>query len=115
MIVTFILENILIVVAPYIKWYLDLEWEAGVSLFSEYSIIIAMRWIIIIVFQLPLLIAVFHLNITCINLVLDGMRKLNEMANRQTYGQNNHRAADGTFIATTSRPPGRPRKRNNRQ
>ena len=94
----------MMLLGPYVIWYMDLPYQAGVTIISEYSVILTMRWIIIVVLQLPLLLSFFNAAVTVVNLLLNSLQKLADFANRSP------RAADGTFIP--SRLPGRPRKRN---
>lgn len=102
--VTFVLEKTVMLMAPYLIWYLDLDYKAGETVISEYSFIIAMRWAIITIFQLPLLITAINTILLFCNSAIGGIQKLADYAKRRP------RAADGTFVASTSRPPGRPRK-----
>ena len=50
-----VLEIVIISTSPWLFWMMDLSFKAGDTLISEYSFIILMRWLVIIVIERSLL------------------------------------------------------------
>ena len=109
--VTLLLEIAIIYCAPFITWVLDLKWSAGETFFSEYSVVIALRWFIVIIFQLPLLLNCFSTIIYFFNFIVYSMRKALAMAKKIQYRNRN---PDGTFAEDENLIPkrrGRPKNK----
>ena len=52
--ITLFLECVIIHGAPFIIWAMNVHWKAGDTLMSEYSVVIGLRWCVVLLFQLPL-------------------------------------------------------------
>lgn len=104
--VTLFLEIAIIYCAPFITWIFDLKWSAGETFFSEYSVVIALRWLIVIIFQLPLLLNCFSTIILFFNFIVYSMRKVLIIAKSRS------RNPDGTFAEEEEGPKRRGRPKN---
>ena len=107
--VVFAIEEVLIATGPLMFWALDAPYKAGVTLISEYFFIIALRWIVVLLFEFQMLIDIFRLAVTFVKASLGQVRRLGRF--NVIQGRN----ADGTFASTSTssdinRRPGRPRK-----
>ena len=88
---------------------MDLKWAAGETFWSEYSVVIALRWTVVIVFQLPLLLSCFSSTIYFMSFIVYSMRKVLVMIQKVHRTRN----PDGTFASSEEEPVrrrGRPSK-----
>ena len=92
-------------------WILGLQYKAGETFLSEYSAIIMMRWTIVLVFEFQLLIEVFRVIISMLELSIYSLRRVASFAG--DLKRRRSRNTDGTFASESEidRRPGRPRKR----
>ena len=100
---TFVLENLILAFGPLFFWLLDAPLKAGVTFVSEYSIVITLRWLTILLLEFPLLCSILHFVSSLGNRALLMLRRLGE--------SEQPRNADGTFAALNyNRPIGRPKR-----
>ena len=107
--ITLFIEIAIVYCAPFITWAMDLQWVAGETFWSEYTVIIVIRWAVVIVFQLPLLLSCISSIIYSLNFFIYAIRKALSMAQRV----HRHRNPDGTFAVNHEEPArrrGRPAK-----
>ena len=107
--ITLFIEIAIIYCAPFITWAMDLKWAAGETFWSEYSVVIALRWTVVIVFQLPLLLSCFSSTIYFMSFIVYSMRKALLMVQKVHRNRN----PDGTFASSQEEPVkrrGRPSK-----
>ena len=110
------LECLVIYGAPFILWAINVNWHAGETFMSEYSIVIGLRWGFVIIFQLPMLIGCFSTAFSAFNLVVHTLRKAALFA--QKVQNSRSRNQDGTFASensdyqSTTRRRGRPTKQH---
>ena len=90
-----LLEIAIIYCAPFLLWALDLDWTAGETFLSEYSAVIALRWSVIFIFQLPMLFYCFSAIISFVQLLLYLLRKAFIFAQKIQKVRN--RNPDGSF------------------
>ena len=89
--------------SPWLFWLLDLPFKAGITFISEYSIVVAFRWMVIIIFQLPLFLSILHFIRSLFDRGLFALRTLG--AKQQP------RNPDGTFGSINqNKALGRPKK-----
>ena len=74
--VTLVLEVLIIATAPWFFWVADLPFRAGVTFISEYSFIIALRLIVVLIFQRSLLVSIINLLTGLGNRLLEAVRML---------------------------------------
>ena len=103
-----ILEEALIFFGAWIFWIMGLPNKAGETFLSEYSLIIGLRWMIVLVFQFQLLIEIFRLFLSMLELVVYFLRRLAFLAS--DVKKIRTRNDDGTFAPNHRKPVGRPRK-----
>ena len=105
--ITLLLEVGIISIGPWFVWLVDAPVKAGVTLVSEYSIIVAMRWTVILLLQFDMFQSVLLFFYSIINKILLALRNLGD--NEQP------RNSDGTFATYGSnqlvkKSVGRPKK-----
>ena len=96
---TLILENLIIAFGPWFFWLLDAPVKAGVTFISEYTIIITVRWAVVLILEFPLFSSILQLVVSIINRILNTLRRLGD--------SEQPRNADGTFSSTRL---GRPKR-----
>ena len=110
-----LLEIAIIYCSPFLTWALDLNWKAGDTFLSEYSVVIALRWTVVLIFQLPMLFYCFSALISTIQLFIYSLRNVLAIAKKFQNGRN--RNPDGSFApehdsGNSARRRGRPPKNN---
>ena len=97
--VTLILENLILVFAPWFFWLLDANVKAGETFVSEYSIIVIIRWAVVLLLEFPLFSATIEFIVSLLNRLINTLKKLGN-------GEQ-PRNSDGTF---SSNRLGRPKR-----
>ena len=99
---TLALETSIITFGPYFIWLTDAPFKAGISFISEYSVIIAIRWIVVVLLEFEMFQSILHFLYSLCDKVLKTLRSI---------GSEQPRNADGTFAAYVERKSvGRPKK-----
>lgn len=98
-IVTLGLEISIMYSAPFVIWAFTLPWAAGDTFLSEYAIVIALRWTVVFIFQLPMLLSCLAAFVSSFQLIVYGLRRVLLLANKVRNGRN--RNPNGTFAPDT--------------
>ena len=93
---------------------MNAKWIAGETAMSEYVIIIALRWTIVIIFQFPLLWSCCSTVFSVFDFLIHGLRKVAMIIRKRGRSRNQ----DGTFAMEDEtvgpKRRGRPPKHNSR-
>ena len=99
-------EIFIITVAPWFCWAMDLPFRAGVTIISEYSLVIFIRWFVVLIFQYAIFSSIIDLFIGLIFRILDWLRNLSH----NSYQQETQSEENSTPKNIEKRNVGRPRK-----
>ena len=101
---TLVLELVVITMAPSFWWLIDAPYLAGTTFISEYSLIILLRWMVILTFQYQLFSYILNLAFGLATFVINTLRKVAPISN-------DHPSVMGSIdLQSEKRPVGRPKK-----
>lgn len=69
-----ILEVFILTIAPWFIWLMDLPYQAGVTLVSQYSIVILIRWLTVLLFQYDLFVSILNFTFGLASKFLEALR-----------------------------------------
>ena len=101
-----ILEETIFYGGSWVFWLVDSPNKAGETFVSEYTLIISIRWITVLIFQRSLLIEVIKMTLSIFSLVIYGLRKLIYLTK-----SGRERNSDGTFAPSIDKKVGRPKRK----
>ena len=105
--VTLALEITILTFAPWFIWLMDAPYQAGTTFVSQYSLIIFIRWFVVLIFQYTLISSTVNFFLGLVTQLLETLTKLSHHSAADTPNLQNEET-----VSPLKKSVGRPKKSN---
>ena len=102
--ITLALEISILSFAPWFIWLMDAPFKAGETFLSQYSLVIMIRWLVVLIFQLPLLTSIIQFFAGLVFQLMEMLKNWSRPSSDPSINQNDDSSSNNFEKKTVGRP-----------